>query len=87
MPEYRIADWAERALAHMALADQFSAKYEEAKARVKETPEYMKARDDLRRKMLEVNWYMKDALSAYNFHTNEANRLHQAITAHCLMGR
>jgi hypothetical protein len=76
-----IDDWANRSTHHMAQADLFSAKYERAKARVKETPEYKKARDDVQRKIIDANWWMKDALAAYNFHIREANRLNQAIIA------
>jgi hypothetical protein len=76
-----VLDWANRAETHMSKADKQSAKYERIKAKVKESPEYVKARDDMQRKILEVNWGMRDALSAYSFHINEANRLHQAIIA------
>jgi hypothetical protein len=81
-----IQDWADRAMVHMIMADQASAKYEKAKGRLKATPEYQGARDDLQRRMVEANWWMKDALATYNFHINEANRLHHAIIAqHALM--
>jgi len=73
--------WALKAVHHMGVATDKAEEWETAREMLMAEPTYQRASAAERRKLREINWGMKDALAAYNWHINEANRLHQAIIA------
>lgn len=76
-----LAGWASKAARHMGIATEMAWKWENAKKALLAEPAYKSAPVAEKRKLREINWGMKDALASYNWHINEANRLHQAIIA------
>lgn len=81
-------EWAQQAMDSIAQAEHWAAEFDESKAYLERTPEFLKATIPARRKMYSENWDMSDAASKYNFHRERANMYHAAITAQrALRGR
>lgn len=88
IPDNMLNTWASRAAAAIAEAEHWAKEFDESKAYLETTPEFLKATIPARRKMYSENWDMSDAASKYNFHRERANMYHAAITAQrALRGR